>query len=87
MFPKIRNLNFLIKSYNKYFNKKYSIEHLENMPLSLWQTNIYPIKIYEKLCKWLETLVDEIYPWANQPPYETHVGQYRWLCRKSNEYI
>ena len=74
MFPKIRNLDFLIKSYNKHFEKNYSIKELENQPLSLWQTNIYPVKIYEKLCGWLEKLVDEIYPWSNQPPYETHFG-------------
>ena len=74
MFPNIRNLDFLIKSYNTYFNKKYTIKELEMKPLSLWQTNIYPVKIYEKLCGWLEKLVDEIYPWSNQPPYETHFG-------------
>ena len=74
MFPKIRNLDFLIKSYNTHFNKTYTIKELENLPLSLWQTNIYPVKIYEKLCGWFEKLVDEIYPWSNQPPYETHWG-------------
>jgi FkbM family methyltransferase len=74
MFPKHRNLDFLIKSYNTFFNKKYTKKELEMKPLSLWQTNIYPVKIYEKLCGWLEKLVDEIYPWTNQPPYETHFG-------------
>ena len=74
MFPKIRNLDFLIKSYNNHFNKSYTIKELENQPLSLWQTNIYPVKIYEKLCGWFEKLVDEIYPWSNQSPYETHFG-------------
>lgn len=74
MFPKLRNLDFLIESYNKHFNKNYSKIELENKILSLWQTNIYPVKIYEKLCSWLEKLVDEIYPWCNQPPYETHFG-------------
>jgi hypothetical protein len=74
MFPNIRNLNFLIKSYNTFFKKNYSIHELENIPLSLWQTNIYPIQIYEKLCKWLEVLVEEIYPWSNETPYETHFG-------------
>ena len=74
MFPSIRNMDFLIKSYNRHFSKQYSMDFLENMPLSLWQTNIYPIKIYEKLCKWLEILVEEIYPWSNQQPYETHFG-------------
>jgi hypothetical protein len=74
MCQKIRNLSFLINSYNTFFNKNYSILELENMPLSLWQTNIYPIKIYEKLCQWLEVLVEEIYPWSNENPYETHFG-------------
>jgi hypothetical protein len=74
MFPNLRNLDFLIKSYNNFYNKKYSISELENMPLSLWQTNIYPIKMYEKLCQWLEVLVEEIYPWSNQLPYEEHFG-------------
>ena len=74
MFPKIHNLDFLIKSYNCHFNKSYTIKELENQPLSLWQTNIYPVKIYKKLCGWLENLVDEIYPWSNQLPYETHFG-------------
>ena len=74
MFPRIRNLDFLIKSYNNHFKKSYTIKELENKPLSLWQTNIYPVKIYEKLCGWFEKLIDEIYPWSNQPPYETHFG-------------
>jgi hypothetical protein len=74
MFPNLRNLDFLIKSYNKHFNKTYTIIDLEGQTLSLCQTNIYPVKIYEKLCGWLEKLVVEIYPWSNQPPYETHFG-------------
>ena len=74
MFPTIRNLDFLIKSYNNHFKKSYTMKELENQPLSLWQTNIYPVAVYEKLCGWLEQLVDEIYPWSNQPPYETHFG-------------
>jgi hypothetical protein len=74
MFPKTRNLNFIIESYNKHFLKKYSINELESKPLSLWQTNIYPVKIYEKLCSWLEKLVDEIYPWSNQDPYDKIFG-------------
>lgn len=74
MFPRLRNLDFIIKSYNNHFNKTYSIKELEKKPLSLWQTNIYPVSIYEKLCGWLEKLVEEIYPWSNQPPYEQHFG-------------
>ena len=74
MFPGLRNLNFLIESYNKCFCKNYSLTCLNNIAFSLWQTNIYPVKIYEKLCRWLEVLVEEIYPWSNEHPYETHFG-------------
>jgi len=74
MVPNLRNLDFLMKSYNSHFKTNYSMKELENMPLSLWQTNIYPIRIFEKLCSWLEILVEEIYPWCSQPPYETHFG-------------
>ena len=74
MCPELRNLDFLVQSYNRFFSKNYSLATLENMPLSLWQTGIYPVGIYEKLCRWLEVLVEEIYPWSNLPPYETHFG-------------
>jgi len=70
----VRNLDFLISSYNAFFGKTYSMTSLENIPLSLWQTNVYPVSIYEKLCRWLEVLVEDIYPWSNLPPYETHFG-------------
>lgn len=72
--PTLRNIDYLINSYNQFYNKNYSMKELENMPLSLWQTNIYPITVYEKLCKWLEVVVEEIYPWSNEPPYESHFG-------------
>jgi hypothetical protein len=74
MLPQLRNLEFILTSYNNHFNKTYTINDLENKPLSLWQTNIYPVKTYEKLCTWLEKFVEEIYPWSNQPPYEIHFG-------------
>jgi hypothetical protein len=74
MSPNLRNLDFLITSYNRFFSKSYSKHELEKMPLSLWQTNIYPVSVYEKLCRWLELVVDEIYPWSNEKPYETHFG-------------
>lgn len=74
MFPNKRNLDFVLKSYNSHFKTKYSMKELENMPLSLWQTNIYPIRIFEKLCSWLEKFVEEIYPWSCQIPYETNFG-------------
>ena len=74
MFPKIRNINFLLESYNRHFKKNYTVYELNNAPLSLWQTNIYPTAIFEKLCSWLSVLVDEVYPWSIEPPYETHWG-------------
>jgi hypothetical protein len=70
----LRNIDYLIDSYNRFYNKNYSMKELENMPLSLWQTNIYPVVVYEKLCRWLEVLVEDIYPWSNEPPYESHFG-------------
>jgi len=72
--PTLRNIDYLINSYNRFYDKNYSMKELENMPLSLWQTNIYPVTVYEKLCKWLEILVEEIYPWSNETPYESHFG-------------
>ena len=74
MFPNIRNIDFLLESYNKFFGKNYTPYYINNAPLSLWQTNIYPKQIFEKLCSWLSVLVDEIYPWSIEPPYETHWG-------------
>jgi hypothetical protein len=74
MCPHVRDLDFLLNNYNKHFNTKINLSSLENMPLSLWQTNIYPVNIYEKLCSWLEILVKEIYPWCNRAPYEEHFG-------------
>jgi hypothetical protein len=74
MFADSLPIDFLLNSYNRFFNTQYSISLLENIPFSLWQTNIYPVRIYEKLCKWLEVLVKEIYPWSNMPPYKTHFG-------------
>lgn len=74
MFPQLRNLDFIIQSYNSCFNTNYTKNDLENLPLSLWQTNIYPKRIFEELCSWLELFVEDIYPWCNQLPYETHWG-------------
>lgn len=74
MFPELRNLNYLIEHYNNHYKTNYSMKELEKMPFSAWQTNIYPIEIFAKLCGWLEKLVYDIYPWSNEPPYETHFG-------------
>lgn len=73
MFLNIRNLNFLLDNFNNHFSKNYSLNELNNKPLSLYQTNIYPKYIFEKLCSWLEKLVNEIYPWCNEFPMK-HTG-------------
>ena len=61
MHPTLRNCNFLMDSYNKHFKTNYKKSDLNNQRLCLGQTHIYPIKIYEKLCGWLEVLCDEIW--------------------------
>ena len=74
MYPTIRNLPFILQSYNNHFRTSYTLSELEGKPLTLWQTNIYPKHIFDKLCSWLERFVDELYPWSNRAPYETHFG-------------
>ena len=74
MFPGIRNIDFLMESYNRFFGKNYKVSDLNDIVLSLWQANIYPTPIFEKLCSWLTLLVEEVYPWSVEPPYETHWG-------------
>jgi hypothetical protein len=74
MFPGLRNIDFLMESYNRFFGKNYNVSDLNDIVLSLWQANIYPTPIFEKLCRWLTILVDEVYPWSVEPPYETHWG-------------
>lgn len=74
MLPHLRDVDFLLKSYNKYYDTKYTVENLNRLPLSLWQCNIYPRMEFIKLCGWLTILVDELYPWSNDLPYETHWG-------------
>ena len=74
MFPSVRNIDFLIESYNRFFGKNYKVSDLNDIVLSLWQANIYPTPIFEKLCSWLTLLVEEVYPWSVEPPYETHWG-------------
>ena len=74
MVPNTRNLKFLLQHYNEHFNTKYKVSDLDGVTLSLFQTNIYPVKTFVKLGSWLEKLVDDIFPWCNLPPYESHFG-------------
>ena len=74
MFPERRNIDFLLDHYNKHHETTITKGNLKDMPVASWQTNIYPVAIYEKLCRWLEKLVVDVYPWSVLPPYETHFG-------------
>jgi hypothetical protein len=73
-FPALRNWNFLLASYNKFFSTSWDKRILINKPLTLFQTYILPREEFVALASWLEVLCREVYPWANQPPYETHWG-------------
>jgi hypothetical protein len=73
-FPWLRNWDFLLASYNKFFSSSWDKRILINKPLTLLQTYILPRDEFVALASWLEVLCREVYPWANQPPYETHWG-------------
>ena len=74
MYSGLRNIDYLLQHYNQHFKTEFIMASLEGLPFSLWQTNIYPVRIYEKLCSWLDILVKDVYPWSVEPPYETHWG-------------
>jgi len=65
---------FLLKSYNQFFNTNYELSILDRATLTLWQTYLMPTPIFSELASWLTILCEEVYPWANEPPYETHWG-------------
>jgi hypothetical protein len=73
-FPALRNWDFLLASYNKYFGRHWDMRLLINKPLTLFQTYLLPKQEFVALARWIEVLCLEVYPWANQPPYETHWG-------------
>jgi len=66
MTPQTCDCNYLLEHYNKHYSTEYNMASLENMPLSIWQTNIYPVKMYEKLCDWLQDLAIDVYVLCNQ---------------------
>lgn len=68
------NWPYLIESYNNFFGTYWSMNDLRNQPLTLWQTYLLPRAVFIKLASWLKTFVDEVTPWANKAPYETHWG-------------
>ena len=83
MFHDVCNIDFLLTSYNNFFATKISKKDLEKIQLSLFQTNIYPKKIFNKLCSWLNVLIKDIYPWSINPPYQTHWGNLSGLTERS----
>jgi hypothetical protein len=68
------NWPYLIESYNNFFGTHWSMNDLRNQPLTLWQTYLLPRPVFIKLTSWLKAFVDEVTPWANKAPYETHWG-------------
>jgi hypothetical protein len=66
--------NFLLASYNKFFETAWGFGDLAGRPLTLFQTYLLPRAEFAALAGWLESLCAEVYPWANQPPHETHWG-------------
>ncbi len=68
------NWNFLLDSYNRFFGKQWTLRMLVNKPFTLFQTYLLPRAEFVALAQWLTVLCDELYPWATEPPYETHWG-------------
>jgi len=73
-FPHLRNWNFLLMSYNRFFGQNWDLTILIDKPFTLFQTYLLPRAEFVALANWVAALCEEVYPWANQPPYETHWG-------------
>jgi hypothetical protein len=73
-FPRNFNWDFLLASYNRHFGTAWDLRALAELPLTLFQTYVLPRAEFAALVGWLEKLCDEVWPWANQPPYQTHWG-------------
>ncbi len=67
MFREFCDYDFLMDSYNRHFGTNIQMSDFESMPITLWQTNVYPVAVYKKLCSWMEKLVDEIYLSRDMP--------------------
>lgn len=75
---------FMINSYNAHFKTNFTTIKLKNDPLAsnsliLESTFVIPVKIFEKIMPWISKFIDEIYPWANLPPWPTHRGPHGHL--------
>jgi hypothetical protein len=73
-FPDLLDWAFILKSYNRHFSTSWDIEILVDKPFSLYQTYVLPTDEFVSLSTWLNVLMSELYPWANQPPYPVHWG-------------
>lgn len=73
-FPRRFNWEFLLASYNRHFGTAWDLRALADLPLTLFQTYVLPRKEFAALATWLEKLCGEVWPWANQAPYQTHWG-------------
>lgn len=68
------NWDYLLKSYNHFFNVQWQMADLIDQPLTLWQTYLMPSQLFAELAQWLNVLAAEVEPWANEAPYEEHWG-------------
>ena len=82
-FPKRFNWNFLIDSYNCFFDRHYDPDVLIDQPFTLLSTYLFPQRAFSRLAAWLSTLTHEVYPWANQPLYPTHWGALGGLTERA----
>jgi len=73
-FPRGFNWEFLLASYNRHHGTRWALRDLTGLPLTLFQTYILPREEFAALAGWLVKLCEEVWPWANQPPYKTHWG-------------
>lgn len=68
------NWDYLLRSYNQFFQSEWQFKDLINEPLTLWQTYLMPRQLFLELAQWLSTLAIEVEPWANKAPYCSHWG-------------
>lgn len=73
-FPARFNWEFLLASYNGHFRTAWDLRALMGLPLTLFQTYLLPRREFIALAGWLEKLCGQVWPWANQVPYQTHWG-------------
>jgi hypothetical protein len=73
-FAHLRDWKYLVESYNRFFGTQWTMKMLVDKPFTLYQTYLLPREEFAMLAAWLGTFCRQVYPWACQPPYETHWG-------------